>query len=250
MKKLTPAALLLILIAAPLPMLYFAVHFVLGMQELNLLDEDVERVHLKTVLYEDNKRKEGALFASLKNPDPHYLDKNVETLTFLLPEVKKFEAILSETPGDDQIARRLQFLKEGGNRLVFSEEQIRTHEMFREVEERQQHPVEMNEEDFKKLLCLIEGVTIWPYGPKEGRPQLIVTDLKLSKKELPNQEKVYAVSMNLLKRESLKDPCRLGEVVDVGDAFNEMRLDFLLSIGEPFLIEPVRPAVDDLKILP
>lgn len=202
MKKISPAALLLIMIAAPLPLLYFLTQFIFGMQELKTLDEEVERVHVKTVLHEESKRKESALFASLKNPDPHYLDKHVETLTFLLPEVKKFEAILTETPGDEQISRRLQFLKDGGNRLAFSEEQIRNHEMFRETEEKQQHSIEMNEEDLKKLLCLIEGITIWPYGPKEGRPQLIVTDFKMTKKELANQEKVFVVSMDILKREN------------------------------------------------
>jgi hypothetical protein len=143
------------------------------------------------------------LLTSLKNPDPHYLDKNVETLTFLLPEVKKLESLLAENPEEEQLGRRLQFLK-NGNRLIFSEEQIRTNDLFTEVEEKQQNPVEMNEEDLKKLLCLIEGITIWPYGPKEGRPQLIIKDFRLSKKELSSQEKVYVVSIQLIKRENLE----------------------------------------------
>jgi hypothetical protein len=132
------------------------------------------------------------------------LDKNVESLTFLLPEIKKLEAIQSENPDEEQVGGRLQFLKEGSNRLTFAEEQIRTNESFREIEEQQQHPVEMNEEDLKKLLCLIEGITIWPYGPKEGRPQLIIKDFKLSKKEISSQEKVFVVSMQLIKRENLE----------------------------------------------
>jgi hypothetical protein len=140
----------------------------------------------------------------LKNPDPHYLDKHVEPLTFLLPEIKKLETIQLENPDEEQIAKRLQWLKEGDNRLRFSEEQIRANALFRETEEKQQHSVELNEEDLKKLLCLIEGITIWPYGPKEGRPQLIIKEFKLTKKELSSYEKVFVVSMQLIKRENLE----------------------------------------------
>lgn len=193
-----------LLAAAPIPFLLFFFNFVMGVQKLNHLEEEMERIHTRTVMAQEIERKESSLMASLKNPDPHYLDKNVETLTFLLPELKKLEMILAENPGDEQIQKRLQFLKEGDNRLVFSEEQIRTGDTFREIEEKQQRSVEMNEEDLKKLLCLIEGITIWPYGPREGRPQLIIKDFKLVRKELSPQEKVFVVSMQIVKRENLE----------------------------------------------
>jgi hypothetical protein len=192
------------LITGPLPFIFFLFHFFFGMQKLEQAEQEMERIHLKTLHLKETQRKESALLFSLKNPDPHYLGKHLETLTFLLPEIKKLETLYAENVEDEQISKRLQFLKEGSNRLQFSEEQIRNHEVFRETEEKQQHPIEINEEDLKKLLCLIEGVTIWPYGPKDGRPQLIIRDFKLTKKELPNQEKVFVVSMHLLKRENLE----------------------------------------------
>ncbi len=188
---------------APLPFVCFLFHFISNLQKWEQLEGEIERLHVKSIQYEDIQRKESSLLASLKNPDPHYLGKQLETLTFLLSEIKKLETNKAENPDDEHIAKRLQFLKEGGNRLQFAEEQIRSHELFRETEEKQQHTIEVNEEDLKKLLCLIEGITIWPYGPKEGRPQLIITDFKLTKKQLPNQEKVFVVSMQLLKRENM-----------------------------------------------
>jgi hypothetical protein len=202
--KLSPLSLLLLLGAAPVPFIIFLFHFLFGVQKLEQLESEMERVHTKMVLMQENQRKESFLLASLKNPDPHYLDKNVETLTFLLPEIKKLEMIQLENPEEEQTVKRLQMLKEGGNRLLFSEEQIRSNDLFRETEEKQQQLIELNEEDLKKLLCLIEGITIWPYGPKEGRPQLIIKDFKLSKKELPSHEKVFVVSMQLIKRENLE----------------------------------------------
>jgi hypothetical protein len=201
--KLSNVTLWILLAAAPLPFFLFLFKFFLGVQKLNRIEEEIENVQIRISQAQEIQRKDSSVLASLKNPDPHYLDKNVEALTFLLPEMKKLEAIQLENPEDEQIGKRLQFLKEG-NRLAFSEEQIRSNEIFREIEEKQQHPVEMNEEDLKKLLCLIEGITIWPYGPKEGRPQLIIKDFKLSKKELSSQEKMFVVSMQMIKRENME----------------------------------------------
>src|SRR6267154_2838899 len=196
--RLSPISIWLLLIVAPIPFFIFLFNFVFGLQKLEQLEDEMERIHTKMIILQESQRKESVLLSSLKNPDPHYLDKHVETLTFLLPEIKKLETVQFENPEDELIAKRLQSLKEGGNRLRFSEEQIRNNEHFRETEEKQQQPVEMNEEDLKKLLCLIEGITIWPYGPKEGRPQLIINDFKLTKKELSSHEKVFVVSMQLI----------------------------------------------------
>lgn len=202
--KLSPLALWLSLAIAPVPFFIFLFHFFFGIQKLDQLEKEMERVQTKMTLFQENQKKESFLLSSLKNPDPQYLDKHIETLTFLLPEIKKLETILFENQEEEQISKRLQFLKDEGNRLRFSEEQIRSNELFREIEEQQQHPIELNEEDLKKLLCLIEGVTIWPYGPKEGRPQLIIKDFKLTKKAISSHEKVFVISMQFIKRENLE----------------------------------------------
>jgi len=204
MKKLSPISIWLLLIIGPIPFLIFLSQFIFGLQKLEQLEDEMERIHTKMVISQESQRKESALLSSLKNPDPHYLDKHVETLTFLLPEIKKLETLQLENPDDEQTIKQLQSLKEGNNRLRFSEEQIRNNELFRETEEQQQQPIKLNEEDLKKLLCLIEGITIWPYGPKEGRPQLIISDFKLTKNELPSHEKVFIVSMQLIKRENME----------------------------------------------
>jgi hypothetical protein len=201
--KFSPVALWTVLITAPVPFIFLGFNFMFGLQKLELLESEMERIHVKTMQMQENERKENSILAALKNPDVHYLGKHVEMLNFQLSEIKKFETIQAENPDDELVAKRLHFLKEGGNRLLFAEEQIRSNTLFRETEEKQQRPVELNEEDLKKLLCLIEGVTIWPYGPKEGRPQLVIKDFKLTKKEISSQEKVFVVSMQLIKRENL-----------------------------------------------
>ncbi|MBS0620318.1 MAG: hypothetical protein JSS61_02535 [Verrucomicrobia bacterium] len=200
--NLSPPLLWLLLLLAPIPFLYSFFHFFSAMHDLEEIEEQIERLSTRKQHLEQIQRAESALLASLKQFHPQYIDNELENLTFLLPEVKKLETLYLDHPGDEQIARRLASLK--ANRLQFTEDQIRTSELFREIEESQQQPIEVNEEDLKKILCLIEGITIWPYGPKEGRPHLLIKDFKLTKKELPSKEKVFLLSMRLIKREQVR----------------------------------------------
>ena len=74
--------------------------------------------------------------------------------------------------------------------------------LFREVEEKQKHPVEINEEDLKKIISVLEGVDISPYLSPEKHPQFIVKQFDLTKKtDEDSKEKVFILSMQLLKRE-------------------------------------------------
>lgn len=197
-----PAAYTALFVIAPLPFLYFFFHFFAQLFAYENLADEMQRIYKKSKQLQTLHQKESDFLASLKNPDHFYIDKHLETLCFLEPEIKKTEALLLDSPNDETLKKRLHFLKEGPNRLLFSEVQTRQQNRFQEVEEKQQHLVEMNEEDLKKTLSLIEGVTIWPYGPKEKRPQLIIKDFQLSKKEISSQEFVYAINMHLIKRES------------------------------------------------
>ena len=201
--SLSTKTLWAILLLAPLPFFYCLFSFFIKVGHLNQLEMRFEQLHRQSLLLQSDQKKEKHLLSFLKSPDLHYIDKHIEPLVFLLPEIKKLEAFCAENSDAETVQKRLHFLKEE-NRLRFVEEEIRSNELFREIEEKQQVTIELNEEDLKKLLCLIEGVTIWPYGPKEGRPQLIIRDFKLSKKALSSQEKVFVVALELIKRESLK----------------------------------------------
>lgn len=185
-----------------IPTLYLLIHFFSQLSSYEQIQEEIGRIYKKSLYLKATHQKDSTFLNDLKNPDHFYIDKHLETLCFLEPEIKKNEALLLENPGDDSLKKRLYFLKEGPNKLLFSEIHTRQQGIFSEVEEKQQHPVEMDEEDLKKTLSLIEGVTIWPYGPKEKRPQLLIKDFELSKKETTSQEFVYTINMHLIKRES------------------------------------------------
>ncbi len=193
---------LLLLILTPMPLFYAVVHFFFTLRQYETLESEMLRIFKKSHHLDLLHQKEQTLLSTLKNPDHFYIDNHLEPLTFLEPEIKKTETVLFENPNEEKLKKRLRFLKEGTNRLRFIETHTRTHGTFLEVEEDQQNPVEIDEEDLKKILSLVEGVTIWPYGPKEKRPQLIIRDFELSKKENSSQDYVFVINMNLIKRES------------------------------------------------
>ncbi len=196
MKKLN--AYWILLLVAPLPLLCLLFYYSARVQQFSLLDERMEALHEKKQHVDQIQRRQHSFVCALAGADPLYIDKHLESLIFLESEVKKLETQM----GDETAAKRLHFLKEGENRLLFSEERMRTKDKTREIVEKMQHPVEVHEEDLKKLLCLIEGVTIWPYGPKEGRPQLLFQDFRLIRKQQPPNGAVFSLHFNMIKREN------------------------------------------------
>lgn len=188
----------------PLPIIAILLQFFSQLNHYEIIESEIDRIQQKSRHFEQLNKKEHAIVSSLQNSDHFYIDNHLESLCFLETETRKTKTLLAENPLDEKGKKRLSFLKDGGNRLLFSETKTRSKGTFSEVEEEQQHPVEMDEEDLKKLLSLVEGVTIWPYGPREKRPQLIIKDFDLSKKENISQDCVFVINMNIIKRESKK----------------------------------------------
>jgi hypothetical protein len=72
---------------------------------------------------------------------------------------------------------------------------------MKETLEKQKMPIELDEEDLKNLLALIEETPFHLALPKMNRPQLIISDFSLTKKNAPLQNEVFELRMDILKRE-------------------------------------------------
>lgn len=203
-KKYSSLLPYLVLITAPIPFIYFLCSFYFQMENYSSLEQRLEGVNSKAVQYAQNKKREEQFLSDIKVVDHFYIDKHIETLTFLEPEIKRIEALFSHGEYEESLKKRLNILKEGPNRLAFTEEKNRSADMVRELEIKLQHSVEVNEEDLKRLLSLIEGVNIGTYAPAPRRPQLILKNFELTKKPLSSQEGVFIINMQMIKRESLK----------------------------------------------
>jgi hypothetical protein len=192
-----------LLVLAPLPILYFAFSVYTEMQ--TDLGARLELLHQKREHYEIQKKREADFVGKLKKSDHYYLDKYLESLTFLQPEIQKLENALATGIQDDELKQRLDFLKSGKNKLLFVEEGIERSGSLQEVEEKCKYAVEMNEQDLKKLLSVVEEVKIGSYLPPDNAPQLIVKNFDLLKKPTLGSEDVFEVHLSLIKRETLEE---------------------------------------------
>ena len=196
------ALLYAVLFVGLLPLFWITYYFYEKRCHLTNLAIRLESAHQRSHLSTIKKNTEERILQNMKGADPYYLDKYVESLSFLEAECKKWERLSSLTQLAPAIEKRLNFLHSNKNTLSFAEGAIVQEGLFREVEEKQKHPVEINEEDLKKIICVLEGVDISPYLSPEKHPQFIVKQFDLTKKtHEDSKEKVFILSMQLLKRE-------------------------------------------------
>ena len=178
-KNLSIAALFFL----PLPFLLILFNFFGELQNQQILRARIQILEEKTAQVADRKQKNEKVLAQLRKSEPQFLEKNLESLSF---------ASLAENGGE--------------NRLAFQEEQPRRAEQIEEVEIKQKSPVLVSEDELKKILSLLEAKTIGSNTPDPSSPQILVKDLKLAKKMNEQDDELYEVMLELIKREPLRNP--------------------------------------------
>lgn len=197
--------LLYMLLAGLLPIIFVLFNFFAKEQNIGSLQSGLEELQEMTVLRE----KKQAINASVRNhyrdADHFYIDKQLETLTFLEPEIESLQKLLNNKnlAADEAIRKRLELLTGPGNVLSFSEGVVQSTPFFQETTETLVHSVEINGTDLQKLLAKIEGREIGPFTPGPNRPQLIILDFKLDRKSINEKNEVFTLNLKLLKREFL-----------------------------------------------
>ena len=152
------------------------------------------------IAFERKSRKE-RFIQRYSHADPYFIDQQIESFPLLMAEKERLESLLHHPafPESAVLKERLQFLN--GNRLAFAEENIKSSSQLKEVEEKQRHAVQMDEQDIQKILSLIEDVPIGPYLPSSRSPQILIKEFRLKKQETPLQTQVWEAEMDLFKRE-------------------------------------------------
>ena len=172
-------------------------------QNLKIAQAKVEDIYKKAIEIDRQNKINDSIFTQIKDSDPKYLQKELESLPLLESELRRLETILVHHKENTILHRRLDFLKSGQNHFSLSEAKRRTGEQFQEVDLALAYPVEMDDEDIKKMLTSIEGVPIAGYPTKQGRPQLLIREFDLVKEINNLGEEIFLVKCKLLKRESL-----------------------------------------------
>lgn len=173
--------------------------------QLEDLQTKLETTQHLAILKEKKQSLNLAVRQHFRDADHFYIDKHLETLVFLEPEIELLQKIVNDKnfADDERIKKRLEFLTSQANSLVFSEGIVQTFPLFQETDEILIHPVEVNATDIQKILARIEGVEIDAFTPGAYLPQLLITEFKLDKKKIAEKNEVFLLHLKLLKREFL-----------------------------------------------
>lgn len=194
-----------VMVIGMLPVFYMLFSLNSEFETVDQLSRTIELVEEKSEAYKRKQSANRAVIDHYRDADHFYIDKYLETLTFLEPEIDGLQKIVNNKnfTGDVAITNRLDFLTGQGNSFAFTEGVVQSYPLYQETTETLSHPIEVNIDDIRKILARVEGVKIGSYKPGPNRPQLIVLDFKLDKKKLVNDSEVYGLNMKLLKREYL-----------------------------------------------
>lgn len=204
LKKIPQGRLLLYLVlVGMLPLLGIGFLFWSDLDGVNSFEYHLETVEELARKVEKKQISNIATLTQYRNADHFYIDKQLETLNFLEPELDSLKKTVANPHfiEDEPTRKRLNFLNSKQNHLTFSESNVQSTPFFQEVTETLLHPVEINLLDLQKILTAIEGRDLGPYKASEGRPQLIILDFKLDKKNIREENQVFELNMKLLKRE-------------------------------------------------
>ncbi len=154
----------------------------------------------------ERKQKKEEFIQRYSHANPYFLDEQIESMVFLTNEISDLEKLeIHPAISDKRLpTSRLDFLKNGMNRLSFVEESIRSNGSIKETEEKQKYSVQMNREDVKRLLSSLENIPIEDFSVSDHRPQIVITDFRLEKRQTPVKTDVFEVDMQFIKREFIQ----------------------------------------------
>lgn len=195
--------LLYLMLLGVLPALLALFNFLPEKSRLEDLRLELQNMEQMALLREQRQGANIAVRNYFRDADHFYIDKHLETLSFLEPETESLQKLLNNKnlAGDEPIRKRVEFLTGTANSMTFSEGIVQSTLFFQETAETLVHPVEVNGNDIKNILARIEGIELTPYAPGPDRPQLLILDFKLDRKNISEKNEVFLLNLKLLKRE-------------------------------------------------
>lgn len=190
------------LLVGILPLVFVITNFYSQLDQLDNLENTVRTVEEKAIIREKKQAINMAIIDHYHEADHFYIDKYLETLIFLEPEIESLQKLVNNKnyAFDDTVKKRLEYLT-GGNNLAFTEGVVQSYPQFQETTETLVHPIEVNVDDLQEMLSRIEGISVGSYTPAANPPQLIILDFKIDRKSMSEKNEVYNLNLKLLKRE-------------------------------------------------
>lgn len=180
-----------------LPLMAALGYFFIKIKDLEAQTQQIIYLQKKKLWTEKKQAEEKIILSHLRDADKEYVEKYLESLTFHQLEIQRLQALFYSNCEQGTLNQRLNTLQTA-NKLRFNEQNFQRVENIQETELTQTHTVEMNEQDLKTTLSLIENFPI-------HSPQFIIKIFDLTKKALSESQETYIISLGLLKREMIDE---------------------------------------------
>src|SRR5258708_26897079 len=115
--------LLYLLLIGLVPIVIASINFIGKQQQVSSMRQMVREMHEMAFIRDKKQAANMAVRAHFREVDHFYIDKYLETLNFLEPEVEGINKLLTNKNlvEDESIRKRLEYLTGPGNSMVFSE---------------------------------------------------------------------------------------------------------------------------------
>lgn len=173
---------------------------------LSMIAEEVEDLKEKSSQVANQNQRKQEFKEQFKLASSDFIDQQIHPISCLQEEVSFLQTI-QKLPGFTSfgpINKRIQLLNSQYNKPIFIKGNDKQKLGFRETHYHLSHPIEVNEEDIQLLLSKIEGIQIADHEKKSNRPQLIVKQFCMTRKNSPNLSEAFEIDMKLLQREMIK----------------------------------------------
>jgi hypothetical protein len=170
---------------------------------LNEIKHSFDRIEQNLLTQGRRQANNLAVHNHYLNADHFYIDKQLETLRFLQPEVEELNSLCKkkEIAKTEHLVKRLEILNSSANRLQFTEGAIQKYPSFQETQESLTHSIEVETADLQRILSAIEGEEIAKLSVASDIPQFLITDFKIEKKKIRENKEVFLLNLKFLKRE-------------------------------------------------
>lgn len=168
----------------------------------DLIEMQLTKLEAKARFLVRLKKERNRFIQEFGSSDANFLANYIESEVLLEKDITLLQEIqkISEYGSYKPINERVRFLTGEENKIHFEKVAEEVGGFFTQSHYKLAHPVEMNCDDVKNMLALIEGVKIDRHLPNPLRPQLIITSFDLTLKPQDNTNKVYFVNLEVMQR--------------------------------------------------
>lgn len=198
-----PKIILILMLSGFFCSVLLAVFFYQKWHEYEELEQTIAELQYKKQVSERAEIRKTKYYAQIEKSDRFYIQNQLEPFFPLSSEIKEIENLLAYQKEDLSLQNRLQYLKNASNRLRFEEKKSEKFENIEEVELHQISKIEVDLNDIKQLLCLVEGVSIGPFASRSDKPQIIIKEFVLERKGI-DEKQLYNLEMDLIQRGTLR----------------------------------------------